>query len=81
MDIAHKTALDQKALAMVSNTYFFENLKALHPSHKTIGTARVSGVVIHEDAAPELLLLDDSGVPEFYPMTDLRYSYPLAVAV
>lgn len=79
MTTVNKTSLDVCALAMMSNTYFFEHRLPLHSSLQVIGDARVTAVVINENAPPELLLHPVSGdYQSFYPIQDLSFSPSLS---
>ena len=76
-----KASLDGRALAMMSNTYFFELRNPIHPLFKTIGNARVTAVVINESLSPELLVQPESEDPAFYRIDELSFSSALPLAV
>lgn len=80
MTTVSKASLDDRALAMMSNTYFFELRNPIHPLLKTVGNARVIGVVINESCAPELLLKSDREDPAFYSIDDLSFSSAISLA-
>lgn len=77
-----KASLDAGALAMMSNTYFFELRNPIHPLLKTIGNARVVCVEIHESDSPALGLScpDDEHI-HMYSIHELSISPALALAV
>lgn len=77
-----KASWDGCALAMMSETYFFELRNPLHPLLKTIGNCRVVGVVINETALPELLIHPEGqDTPEFHSIDELIFPSALSVAV
>lgn len=81
MTTVNKTSLDVCALAMMSNTYFFQHRNPLHSSLHVIGEARVTAVVIHENAPPDILLHPVSDdYQSFYPIQDLSFSSSLSAA-
>ena len=53
--------------------YFFEIIDPFNPLFKTIGNARVIGVVINESSAPELLVQPQDEEPAFYHIDELIY--------
>jgi hypothetical protein len=81
MDTVLKASLDCHALAMMSNTYYFELKNPLHSMWKTIGHARVTAVVIHESLPPELLLQPQGQDAAFYCIDELTVSSALPLAV
>lgn len=81
MSTFSKASLDGCALAMMSNTYFFELRNPIHPLCKTIGNARVIAVVINESSSPELLVQPEGEDPAFYHIDELTFSSSLSVAV
>ena len=81
MSTLSKASLDGIALAMMSNTYFFELKNPIHPLLKTIGNARVTAVVINESSQPELLLHAEGQEPEFHHFNELKFSPVLSAAV
>lgn len=81
MDTLSKARLDGTALAMMSNTYFFELRNPIHPSLKFIGNGRVKAIIINEDSSPELLIQPEDGtLPEYHPIDELSFSPALSVA-
>jgi hypothetical protein len=79
MTTVSKTSLDVCALAMISNTYFFEHRNPLYPILEVIGDARVTAVLINENSPPELLLEPILGEDQnFYPIQYLSFSSSLA---
>lgn len=75
-------SLAGRSLAMMSETYFFELVNPIHPSLKTIGNARVVGVIINESSPPELLLnVPNSEYVDSHSMDNLIISPALAAAV
>ena len=82
MSTLSKASLDSRALAMMSNTYFFELKNPLHPLLKTIGNARVVCVEIHESDSPALGLScpDDEHI-HMYSIHELSFSSALPLAV
>lgn len=82
MGTASKASLDVQALAMMSNTYFFEYVNAPHELLIKVGEGRVVGVVINESSEPELLLsVVGSKFIESYAINELSISPALALAV
>lgn len=81
MGTVSKASLDVQALAMMSNTYFFELTNPIHPLLKTIGNARVTAVVINELSSPELFVQPEGEEPAFYHIEELSFSPALALAV
>ncbi len=81
MSTLSKASLDGRALAMMSNTYFFELRNPIHPLCKTIGNARVTAVVINESSSPELLVQPEGEEPAFYRIDELSFSSVLPLAV
>lgn len=68
------------AMAMMSNSYFFELRNPLHPLLKTIGNARVIGVLINESSPAELLIKPDGNEdPEFHHIDELVFSPPISM--
>lgn len=77
-----KVSLDSRALSMMSNTYFFELKKPIHPLLKTIGNARVVLVEIHESDSPAVGLCcpDDDNI-QIYSIHELTFSDPVSIAI
>lgn len=76
-----KAFLDNRALSMMSNTYFFELTKPIHPFLKTIGNARVTAVIINESSPPELLIHPEGEEPSFHGIDQVSFSSALTIAV
>ena len=76
-----KASLDGIALAMLTNTYFFEFKNPILPSLKVIGNARVIAVIINESSQPELLLKVEGKESEFHHFNELSFSSLFAIAV
>ncbi len=78
MKQSHVNKLNKIALEMLSHSYFFTNTTAMFDDLKTLGTCRVTAVVINEKSAPELLLLQEGKEdPDFYHMEELEVSLVL----
>ena len=75
MDKVEIARLTGQALAMMSNTYFFEIAHPAFPSVNMLGNCRVVGYAIDEAANLELLLLlEGEQNPDFYAMSELTIS-------
>lgn len=78
MDKLEIARLTGQALAMVSETYFFELAHPAFPLVNMLGNCRVVGFAIDETAKLELLLLQDGEEnPDFYAMSELTISAAL----
>lgn len=81
MDNLEIARLTGQALAMVSQTYFFELAHPAFPSENMLGNCRVVGFAIDETSSLELLLLQAGEEnPDYYPMSQLTISAALQQA-
>lgn len=69
-----KSFLDDRALSMMSNRYFFEFHHPSYPFLNKSFSARVIAVVINEASCPELLLDSQDEHPDYYPIDQLVIS-------
>ena len=76
-----KSDLDARALSMLSNMYYFENLNPVHPSLKSLGNCRVVCIEIHEIDSPALgLACSGDEYVDMYSIHELSFSTPLAIS-